>query len=606
MRSEINPFASVRWRLAGAFFVMILAMLLLTGLYILNWTESYYTKALSNDLWRESRAVAGLMRTAPQDVPGVVSQVGRGLGHRITLIRSDGKVLADSKRDYRRMPNHLDRPEVQQALTTGKGEATRSGPVHRIRMLYVTSSYGAAHKPDGVVRVSEPLSDLDAIIDAIERAFLIAGIVAVLTAALLSIKLASGITNPLESIASAARQLERGDLGARVPTQPKIARELSALASAFNRMTERLENNIDEMSRQSARMQAIFDHTDNGLLLLDSENRVKMINPAACWILDTNDNCPSAVEKMFFEGTLNRDLAGLVERVCRTQEPAALDIESISDNARAVHAYVTPIPRSDDGMDVLIVLHDVTSLWELDTISRDFVANVSHELRTPLASIKAMAETIMIRHAANPAAVPGFAESIVQEADRMTLLAEDLLDLTKIESQRRDITIKPLHLRDIVDEVFERLIGAAAEKITVSLRNEVKAHEIIQADNGSIVQVLLNLVDNAIKYTPDGGDVRVWADHTSGRVAIRVSDTGLGIPAGDIHRVFERFYRVDKARSRQFGGTGLGLAIVKHLCEQMGGSVSVKSKPGAGSTFSVLLPYTRVISYDEEQRVVGG
>ena len=586
----MNPFTSVRWRLAGTFFLVILLLVSVTGLYLLDWTEGYYMRSVSDDLGRESRAVAGVLQAAPRDVPSVIARMGHDLGHRVTLLRSDGVVLADSESDFHRMPNHSDRPEFRQAMATGHGTSTRYSATLKTRMLYVATSYGTRREPDGVVRIAEPLSSLDEIIAAMQRTFLVAGLVAVLAAAVLSLKLASGITNPIESIASAARRLEQGDLGARVPAQPKTAGELRALASTFNRTAERLQNNMDEMNQQSARMQAVFDHTDNGLLLVDPEGKVRMINPAACRILGVD--CPGTVEKTLIEGTLNHDLASLVERVRRTQEPAALDIELTSSSERAVHAYVAPVPRPDGGMDVLIVLHDVTSTRELDAIRRDFVANVSHELRTPLASIKAMAETIMLRHATSPAAVPGFAESIVREADRMTLLAQDLLDLTKIESQRRDVIVEPLRLRGIVDEVFGRLIGAA-EKKSISLENEVKTDEVTEADGGSLVQVLMNLVDNAIKYTSDGGAVRVRADHSSGHMAIRVSDNGIGIPKEDLPRVFERFYRVDKARSRQSGGTGLGLAIVKHLCEQMGGSVSVKSEIGVGSMFSVLLPIGR-------------
>lgn len=583
----MNPFASMRWRLAGAFFLVILVLLSLTGLYLLDWTERYYTESVSDGLRRESRAVAALVQASPQGVPGVVVRMGRDLGHRVTIISSYGTVLADSESDVRRMPNHSDRPEFRQALATGYGKSTRYSATLKTRMIYVATAYGAKRQPEGVVRVAEPLSGLDKILTTIQRTFLAAGVVAVLAAATLSLKLASGITNPIGSIASAARRLEQGDLGARVPAQPKTANELGALVATFNRTAERLQKTMDEINQQRAQMQAVFDHTDNGLLLVDPGNKIRMINPAACRILGID--CPSAVEKTLIECTLNHDLASLVEQVCRTQQAAGLDIDLSGTRQSAVHAYVAPVPRPDNGIDVLVVLHDVTSMRELDTIRRDFVANVSHELRTPLASIKAMAETIVIRHTTDPAAVPGFAESIAQEADRMALLAEDLLDLTQIESKRRDVLIEPARLRDIVDEVFGRLMGAA-EKRSVSLANEVEADEVTEADSSSLVQVLINLVDNAIKYTPDGGAVKVWADHTSGHVAIRVSDNGMGIPAEDLPRIFERFYRVDKARSRQSGGTGLGLAIVKHLCEQMGGSVSVRSETGVGSTFSVLLP----------------
>lgn len=583
----MNRFLTVRWRLATAFFLVILVLLSVTGAYLLDWTERYYVRATADDLRRESRAVAGFLGTDSGSVPDLVGRIGRDLGHRITVIRCDGVVLGDSERDYRHMPNHSDRPEFRQALATGYGTSTRYSATLRTRMLYVAIPYGPKTKSAGVVRVSEPLSGLDHIMARIQATFLLAGLVALLAAAVLSLKLASSITRPIEGIASAARKLELGKLDARVPPQPKSAGELASLAYAFNSMAEKLQANLDEINQQSAQMQAVFDHSDNGLVLVGSDGKVRMINPAACRMLGVE--CPGVVWKTLIEGTLSHDLAGLVERVHRTQEPAALDLDLPAKEKRSVHAYVAPVPRPEAGMDVLVVLHDVTALRKLDTIRRDFVANVSHELRTPLASIKAMAETIVLRHSNNPAAAPDFAASIVQEADRMTLLAEDLLDLTRIESEGAQVAVEPVALRGLVDGIFDRLSASAGSK-EITLTCDITDDEIVDTNRAALDQILANLVDNAIKYTPESGNVRLSMERLPSHFAIRVSDNGIGIPAEDLPRIFERFYRVDKDRSRQSGGTGLGLAIVKHLCEQMGGSITVKSDNGTGSTFSVVLP----------------
>lgn len=583
----MSRFSTVRWRLASAFFLAVLILLSVTGAYLLTWTERYYVRSTTDRLLRESRAVGRLLDSSPGDVTRTVTDMGRELGHRITIIRSDGTLLADSRRDPREMTNHSDRPEFRQALATGYGTATRYSATLKTRMIYVAVPFGHRARPVGVVRVAEPLSDLDHIMARIQGTFLLSGMVAVLAAAILSVKLASSITHPLESIASTARRLEEGELDARAPGQPRTAGELASLASAFNSMADKLQSNLDEISQQSAQMKAVFDHSDNGLVLVDSDSKVTMINPSACRMLGVHG--PGVVWKTLIEGTLSHDLAGLVERVRRTQEPAALDLELFVKEQRSVHAYVAPVPRPDAQQYVLVVLHDVTWMRKLDAIRRDFVANVSHELRTPLASIKAMAETIVLRHASSPSAVPGFAESIVQEADRMTLLAEDLLDLTRIESEGRRADCEPVMLRSLVDDILVRLKGVASAK-NITLVCEIDSEEVVEARSASLGQVLVNLIDNGIKYTPHGGRVRVWIERMPAHVLIRVSDNGIGIPAEDQPRIFERFYRVDKDRSRQSGGTGLGLAIVKHLCEQMGGSVNVKSTLGQGSTFTVLLP----------------
>lgn len=582
----MNRFLAVRWRLAAAFFLVILVLLSATGAYLLDWTEKYYVHESSEDLRRESRAVAGFILYKSADLTGFIDRTGQNLGHRITVIRSDGSVLADSELDRRRMPNHSDRPEFRQALITGYGTSTRYSATLQTRMLYVATPYGPREKPLGVVRVAEPLSGLDQIMATIQGAFLLSGLVALVAAALLSLKLASNITRPIESIASTAGRLENGDLDARVVTQPKSA-ELSSLASAFNSMADKLQDTLDETRRQSAQLQAVFDHSDNGLVLVDPGGRVKMINPAACRMLRVE--CAGVMWKTLIEGTLSHDLASLVERVRRTQEPAALDVDLPGKEERSLHTYVTPVAGPDAGMDVLVVLHDVTEMRRLDAVRRDFVANVSHELRTPLASIKAMAETILLRHQTSPAAVPGFAESIVQEADRMTLLAEDLLELTRSESGVSGTTAEPIALRTMVEEVFQRLSAAAATKGT-SLICDVPQTELLEADRASLDQILVNLVDNAIKYSGDGGHVRVSLRRLRDRAIVSVSDNGIGIPSDDLPRIFERFYRVDKDRSRESGGTGLGLAIVKHLTERIGGSVTVESELGAGSTFEVSLP----------------
>lgn len=583
----MSRFLTVRWRLATAFFLVILILLSTTGLYLLTWTERYYVTATSEYLRREGLAVAGFIQSASGDITASIRRTGGDLGRRITVVLPDGVVIADSEKDFRKIPNHSDRPEVVQALATGYGTSTRYSATLKARMLYIAVSYGPRKKPLGVVRVAEPLSGLDHIMTAIQATFFFAGLVAVIAAAILSLRLASSITRPIESIASAAGKLEEGDLGARAPEKPRAPGELGALASAFNSMAEKLQSNVDEINQQSAQMQAVFDLSDNGLVLIDSGAKIRMINPAACRMLGVNG--PGVVWKTLIEGTLSHDLAGLVERVRRTREPAALDLDLPAKETRSVHAYVAPVPRPEGGMDVLVVLHDVTAMRKLDAVRQDFVANVSHELRTPLASIKAMAETIVLRHKASPAAVQDFATSIVQEADRMTQLAEDLLDLTRIESERAETVAEPVVLRTLVDDVFGRLSGAASRK-SIALVCEVAEDDVIQASPAPLGQVLFNLVDNAIKYTADGGTVRVSMERLRNRIAIRVTDNGIGIPAQDQPRIFERFYRVDKDRSRQSGGTGLGLAIVKHLCEQMGGSVSLKSKVGKGSTFSVILP----------------
>jgi two-component system, OmpR family, phosphate regulon sensor histidine kinase PhoR len=577
----------IKWKLAAAFFLVTLAILSSVGIYLLEWTENYYVKAISDDLSRETKAVAGIIaQTSPKDVPGVVTRIGRDLGHRVTVVRSEGTVTADSQSDFRRMPNHADRPEIREALRSGFGTATRYSSTLKIDMLYVATRADFGGGVSGVVRVSQPLSGLHEVLSNIQRTFLLAVIIALVLAGAVSLKIAASITAPVENIAAAARKLAGGDLRARTRAPEKPMDELGTLAQTFNKMAGQLETMITETSEQRSRMQTVFDRTDDGLVLVGPDGRIQMANPASCRILGIGP-C-DATGKTVIEGTLNHDLDRIVDRVVRTQEPAALDIAVPAGEGSAVHVYAAPVSGTAGVAGVLAVLHDVTESRQLDAIRRDFVANVSHELRTPLASIKAMAETILLRYQRDVSVVPQFAESIVREADRMTVLADDLLDLAKIESGHKAVNGEKADLHKLTQDILMRLSPSAGQR-SIELTSEVPASEIVQADSDSVIQILCNLVDNAIKYSHDGGNVTVRSRRMDNRVVISVADNGIGISKDDLPRVFERFYRVDRARSRQSGGTGLGLSIVKHLVELHGGTVSVTSEVDKGTTFSFSL-----------------
>lgn len=576
---------SVRWRLAAAFFLTVLGLISLVGLYLLRWTETHYMRSISEDLMRESRAAARLVQAVPpQHIPQAVRELGSDLGRRITVIRRDGTVIADSQYDYRRMEDHSDRPEVMQALATGYGTATRYSRTLKIDMLYVATRLRSDGAVAGVVRIAEPLSGLKQMLSTIQKTFLFAALAAILLAALLSLKLASSVTHPIERIVHAAQKLACGDLNARVPALDNPSDEIGMLALTFNSMAEQLQTMIANINRQTVRMQMVFDHTDDGLILINPDGRIDMVNPAACRMLGIDRAAISG--KTVIEGTLNHDLASLVNRVMRTGEPGALDITLPVDEGSA-HAYVTPT-SGEDGIGALAVLHDMTAARQLDAVRRDFVANVSHEFRTPLSSIKAMAETILLR-SKDMSVARKFAESIVNEADRMKDLADDLLSLATIESGRRRLRSESVNLTKVVEDVFDRL-RPTAEKRLIELTSNVTEGSSVLADYDSVAQIFLNLVDNAIKYNREGGRVEISAEAKAEHVAIRISDTGIGIPEEDLPRVFERFYRVDKARSRESGGTGLGLSIVKHLTELLGGGVSITSEVGTGTTVTVTLP----------------
>jgi two-component system phosphate regulon sensor histidine kinase PhoR len=324
---------------------------------------------------------------------------------------------------------------------------------------------------------------------------------------------------------------------------------------------------------------------DDGIAVVDASGRMQMVNPAASRLLDAR----SAEGKTVIEATLSHQISGLVNRVLRTGDPESLEVRlQTSDRAQA-DLYAAPLESPDGSLGALIVVHDLSAARRIDSVRRDFVANVSHELRTPLASIRAMAETIVLRGRGDEVIAGDFAGKIIAEADRLTAISEDLLDLAQIESGRRAVRRDEFRISELIDQVMQQL-RPPAEQRSDALSADAPEDLIFHGDREALREILANLVDNAVRHTPPGTKVTVSAGLESDRMSIAVADTGEGIAAAELPRIFERFYRVDKARSRESGGTGLGLSIVKHLCELMGGTVSVRSEIGEGTTFTVSLP----------------
>lgn len=579
-------FQSIRWRLTSAFLVIALGAIGLLGLYLSRWTERSYIDALKSDLASESHTIGSLISPLIRNgatVDGLAKTAGERSGRRVTIIGADGAVLGDSDRDPKSMDNHSDRPEVRSALRSGVGWEVRRSRSLRIRMIYVATRIGSAERPVGVVRLAENLSEVDASVGRIHRVFFLAALLAFVAAGLAGIRIAGSIAGPVHSMRRVARRMARGALDDRVHLEDDVPVEVRELADTLNAMARELKAMMGQVTAESDRLRTVLERTNSGLMLVDGDGKVQMANRAASALLGADPG--RMLGKSVIEGTLSHELSELAVRVLRTHTAASLGVRLSSLADTCIDVYVAPLERSGGAV---IVMHDLTESARADAMRRDFVANVSHELRNPLASIRLMAETIAI-HAGDTAAAEQFAKKIMTEADRLTALSEDLLDLSRIEAGRRALHREDLVLSEAAQRVTADLMPAAREK-DIDLRVSIPGDLSARADPDAVHQILCNLVDNAVKYTPRGGLVEVSASEQDGAVWVTVSDTGIGIPGADLPRVFERFYRVDKARSRASGGTGLGLSIVKHLVEAHGGRVTVESVLGEGSMFSFTLP----------------
>jgi two-component system phosphate regulon sensor histidine kinase PhoR len=532
------------------------------------------------------------LRTAVQDLSA------RALA-RVTVIAPDGQVLADSAVSDSNLPtveNHLARPEIQQAIATGRGTDLRTSHTTGERTLYLAIVLHSANQatPSVFLRLGLPMTTFDREVDKLHRNLAIAFGIAFVIALVLSVWLARSITKPLSNIAMAAQQLTKGDHAVRLRTGSRD--EVGLLADTLNHMTDQLKSKIDELSEDRTQLLAMLTSMVEGVMVLDCRGRVLQVNPALERMFDVTriEARGHPCSDVFRHPQLDTLVSTvLTKRISKEGEIL------LHPNGRCLHieASVTACDRENEVCAVL-VFHDVTDLRRLENIRKDFVANVSHELRTPLTSIKGYIEALLDGAKDDPAISTKFLDIILKQSDRLNLILEDLLQLSKIESGQVLFKREPLHIRRVIERTLAMIKPLADKKghrLVSFVEDDLPA---VLGDEERLTQVMSNLLDNAVKYTPERGTITVAVHPVSDNaeqpalvttVELSVTDTGIGIPEPDRPRVFERFYRVDKARSRELGGTGLGLAIVRHIVEGQGGRVWVEANTPTGSRFVVRL-----------------
>ncbi|MEZ5964994.1 MAG: ATP-binding protein [Planctomycetota bacterium] len=527
------------------------------------------------------------------DLQARLAQLGSETTTHYTVVGADGWVVADSERDPTGLENHAQRPEVVAARAAGAEERDRLSLVDALGVTYVAKAVRAADGTVlGVVRTSRSTRSLDNGISANRRQLAYAALVAVAAAGLLAWWLARGVARPVAHLQSIADAMARGEDRARAALVSDD--EFGALSRALNSMADRLGERVEEMRRERAKMSAIVGSMVEGVVAVDGHEHVLHLNAAASDMLAVAD--ADVVGRPLIEVMRIVDICDMVTAVLGNGEKTSREL-TIHKGAdpRIVQLEAAPL-RDRDGIvnGAVVVLHDVTDLRRLEAMRRDFVANVSHELKTPLTAIKGMVDT-MVDDTTMPADVRvRFLGKIQRQCDRLASLVTDLLVLARIESSKASEELLPLDLRDPVRESAHQLAPAAHEK---HLRLELvlpDAPVMVNGEQESLRQVVDNLLGNAIRYTPEHGSVTVTLAARGHDAFLAVRDTGIGIEAQHLDRIFERFYRVDKARSRELGGTGLGLAIVKHVALSHGGTVTVQSRPGSGSAFNVRIPLAPV------------
>jgi two-component system, OmpR family, phosphate regulon sensor histidine kinase PhoR len=587
------------WRVYRAYLAITLLSLLAVGWFAVQSLDAFYLGWVRENLRARAELVEqqigpGLGADDVRKLQAVCARVSQITSTRLTVIAASGQVLCDTHEDPARMQNHRDRPEVQQALAGEPGEATHYSATLHERMMYLAipvRRFNEALRKDevtGAVRAAVSVAFIDQSLRKVQLHIAAGGLAIAALAAVASWFFSRQISRPLEEMKQGAEHFARGQLDYKLPVPD--SRELAGLADSLNVMARQLDERIATIVRQRREQEAVLAGMVEGVLAVDAQERIITLNKVAAELLRCDRE--KALGRSLQEVVRSVDLRRFVTRALAQHEPAAADVVLPGESGAVLEARSAPLlDARGQAAGVVIVLNDATRLRQLENIRRDFAANVSHELRTPITSIKGFVETLLDGALANAEETDRFLKIIARQADRLSAIIEDLLSLARIEREAEtgEIVLEEGRLRDVLQTAIQDAQAeAAARNIALALSCP---DEVVAVMNPPLLeQAVANLLDNAIKYSEPGNEVRITAARGEAEVTVEVSDTGCGIAPEHFSRLFERFYRVDKARSRKLGGTGLGLAIVKHIVQAHQGRVTVQSRPGAGSTFTIHLP----------------
>jgi two-component system phosphate regulon sensor histidine kinase PhoR len=509
-----------------------------------------------------------------QEMDGFLKNLTGKINARVTVIDKEGTVLADTEKDPSVMENHKIRPEIIDALSSGVGKSMRLSVTLEEEMLYVALPIDKNGAILGVVRMSIPLKQVNSLLQALQLRILIGIAIVTLLSIGIAFFLSRGLSKPVDTLASAAENLAKGKFDTRVYLQ--TGGELKGLETSFNEMAGRMEGLFGNLSRKNEELDTIVSSIQEILVVLDKDGRVKLTNESFRKALNNED----VQDKFYWEVMRCPDFSELIMKVTEERKHRTEEIEF-----RDKH-YLCSVTFLSSKEEMVVVLYDITDLKNLERVKKDFVANISHELRTPLTAIKGFVETLEEEEDIKNVQ---YLEIIKRHTDRLMNIVNDLLLLSELEQAGTAHEVEDVNLVSLAENIL-KVFGQGAKSKGIELKLIAgESMKAVQADPFKLEQMFINLLDNAIKYT-EKGEVSISLRQEDLKSIIEIQDTGIGIPGSHLPRVFERFYVVDKSRSKKLGGTGLGLSIVKHIVLLHGGTIDVESSLGIGTKFTVILP----------------
>jgi two-component system phosphate regulon sensor histidine kinase PhoR len=581
------------WQLFPSYLLITLISLLAASWYASEAMRHFFLDQTATDLKARAalleKQITGLLLPLQKNaVDSICKEAGRLSATRITVILPDGTVIGDSRETPRLMDNHANRPEIITALAGQTGRSLRFSKTLMQRMLYVAVPVKDRQSVVAVLRTSLPATAVETEIRSIQLKIALGGCIIALLAAGISWVVSRRISHPIEQMKKSAEQFAGGDLSYRLVSP--ATEEMAGLADAMNQMAAQLGDRIETIISQRNQLETVLASMLEGVIAVDTEERIVTINRAAAQLFENEPaNCQGkSIEEVIRSPAMQQ----FIRHSLRNKSPSEEDITVFQNEERVIDVKGSPLlDTNQHQIGTLMVFHDVTQLRRLENMRRDFVANVSHEIKTPLTAIKGFVETLQQGNVEKAHEKERFLGIIQKHVDRLNAIVEDLLALSRIEQEdeRKEIKFEKVNLSDLFRAAIQLCRPKAEEKkIRIDLDCEKDATAIF--DPALIEQAVVNLLDNAIKYSDSQSSITLKSHQQNSEVIISVQDHGIGIAQKHLPRLFERFYRVDRARSRNMGGTGLGLAIVKHISQAHGGHVSVESKLGEGSCFSIHLP----------------
>ena len=581
-------------KLALTFLALLLSVLLAVDFL----AERALRNSYENDGYQELKAIARLISLhplpmtssapqTPEEVAALNTWVAANAssGVRISVISAEGRVLADSQSETATMESHAERPEVQAALRSGEGRDLRGSVSVRTRLLYYAVREDLPGGTPVVLRLALPMASFSEQLWNFRRNLWLWSLLIYLCAGAVAMVMSRAYASRIERLREFSRRVAEGDFR---PLPPDGSGDsLEALGASLNQTASRLDRTIRTLTEERNLSAAILGSMVEGVAVVNAGERLAFANPGFAAILGLD--VPPVAGSSLLEVVRQTELIGAVRRVLAGEPRVEAEIVTGTLRQHYFAATVASV-RAGETSGAVIVLHDITDLRKLERVRRDFVANVSHEFRTPLTAIQGFAETLIGGAIDDPQNRGRFLAIILEHSRRLARLTEDLLRLSQMDAEQLEMEIRAVSVPQLVESCYETAQRRAGEKgLTLSLNLPSQLPDVL-ADNRRLQEVLQNLLDNAIQYTLPGGKIVLSAEARGDEVVFTVADTGIGIPQADQPRIFERFYRVDVARSREAGGTGLGLSISKHLVEAQGGRIWVESEVGVGSKFHFSIP----------------